>query len=332
MLARLENPACDPVDVLEPDMHWRVDQMSEDQRKRLGELAVANLPPVDCEIDCERFRWSRTDGLWVGALNAAAQLDLPMEPGRWMQILRSPEILDTAQALFDWLLRRYDPECDPAIEAYIAEAKDCHVLPMVIVVLPQTATALRESITRRLDEMTIDDGWWSNAVGLLAEGEGSGILQRVQRGPRTPMQLEALRSRLAKLGDASAQFESLTAMTETARGGEMIGEPPHWTEPIEDRSVLDALGELMDALGCERKGSAWWDFALGKLAGSPDPHALEVLDRVVEATDVALDFARLTLARRITAAIVLARLPVDIAGASMVLEEEVVDESDATPP
>lgn len=331
VLARLEAPAADPRDVLEPEMHWRVDQMSEDQRKRLGELAVANLPPVDDEIDRERFGWSRTDELRVGALNAAAQLDFPMEPGRWMQILRSPEILDTAQALFDWLRRRYDPGCDSAIEAYIAEAEDCRVLSIVIVVLPRTATALRESIARRLDEMTIDDGWWSNAVGLLAEGEGPGLLQRLRRGPRTPKQLEVLRSRLAKSGDVSAQVESLTTMVETARGGEMIGEPPHWTEPIEDRSVLDALGELMDALGGERKGSGWWDFALGKLAGSPDPHALEVLDRVVAATGVTLDFARLTLARRLAAAIVLARLPVDIANASMVFEEG-DDESDAVAP
>ena len=322
VLVRLENPAADPVDVLEPDMHWRVDQMSEGQRKRLRKLAVANLPPVDGEIDCERFGWSRTDELWVGALNAAAQLELPMEPGRWMQILRSPEILDTAQALFDWLRRRYDPGCDPAIEAYIAEAKDCHVLSMVIVVLPQTATALRESIARRLDEMTIDDGWWSNAVGLLAEGDGPGLLQRLRDGPRTPEQQEALRSMLAKSGDVYAQLESLTAMVERVRGDEMIGEPPHWTEPIDDRAVLDALGELLDALGCERKGSGWWDFALGKLVASPDPHALEVLDGVIDATGVELDFARLTLARRLAAAIVLARLPADIAKASMVFEED----------
>jgi hypothetical protein len=146
------------------------------------------------------------------------------------------------------------------------------------------------------------------------------------------MQLEVLRSRLAKSGDTSAQVESLTAMVETARGGEMIGEPPRWTEPVEDRSVLDALGELMDALGSERRGSGWWDFALGKIAGSPDPHALEVLDRVVDATGVALDFARLALARRLAAAIVLTRLPADIVSASMVFEEGAVDESDAVPP
>jgi hypothetical protein len=331
-LARLEDPAADPADVLEPGMHWRVGEMSEDQRDRLGELASANLPPVNRAIDGERFGWSRTDELRLGALNAAAQLDFPMELGRWMQILRSPEVLDTVQALFDWLRRRYDPGCDSTIEAYVAEAGDCRVLSIVIVVLPPTATALRESIARRLDEITIDDGWWSNAVGLLAEGDGPELLHRLRRGPRTPMQLEVLRSRLAKSGDASAQVESLTAMVETARGGEMIGEPPHWTEPVEDRSVLDALGELMDALGCERRGSGWWDFALGKIAGSPDPHALGVLDRVVDATGVALDFARLTLARRLAAAIVLTRLPADIVSASMVFEEGAVDERDAVPP
>ena len=260
----------------------------------------------------------------MGALNAAAQLDFPMEPGRWMQILRSPEILETAQALFDWLRRRYDPEYDSAIKAYVAEAEDCHVLSMVIVVIPQTAIALRESIARRLDQTTIDDGWWPNAVGLLVERDGPGLLHRLRRGPRTPGQMEVLLSRLAKSGDSSAQLESLSTMIETARGGEMIGEPPRWTEPIEDPSVLDALGELMDALGRKREGSSWWDFALGKLIGSPDSHALEVLDRVADATGGPLDFARLTLARRLAAAIVLARLPANIAGASMVFEDEEV--------
>jgi hypothetical protein len=39
---------------------------------------------------------------------------------------------------------------------------------------------------------------------------------------------------------------------------------------------LDGLGELLVALGAERMGSGWWDFALGKLANSPDTHVLSV--------------------------------------------------------
>jgi hypothetical protein len=327
-LARLDDPAADPADLLRPEMHWRVDQMSEQQRERLAGLAAANLPPVDEPIDGERFGWSRTEELRLGALSAAAQLDFPMEPGRWMQILRSPEVLETAQALFEWLRRSYDPACDRAIEAYIAEAEDGRVLSMVIVVVPRTAVALRELIVRRLDEMTVDDGWWSNAVGLLVEREGPDLLRRLQNGPRTPSQLKVLRSRLAQSGDASAQLESLTTMIEEAGAGKITGEPPRWTDPIEDRSVLYALGEFMDALGSVRKGSGWWDFALGRLTSSPDPYALEVLDRAIAATGVALDFARLTLARRLAAGIVLARLPADIARASMIFEEAEVDVPD----
>jgi hypothetical protein len=327
-LARLDDPAADPTDLLRPEMHWRVDQMSERQRERLAGLAAANLPPVDEPIEGERFGWSRSEELRLGALSAAAQLDFPMEPGRWMQILGSPELLETAQALFEWLRRRYNAAYDRAIEAYIAEAEDGRVLSMVIVVVPRTAVALRESIVRRLDEMTVDDGWWSNAVGLLLEREGPDLLRRLQNGPRTPLQLKVLRSRLAQSGDASAQFESLTEMIEEAGASEITGEPPRWTEPIEDRSVLHALGEFMDALGSERKGSGWWDFALGRLTSSPNPYALEVLDRAIVATGVALGFARLTLARRLAAGIVLARLPADIARASMIFEEAEVDASD----
>lgn len=62
-LARLDDLAADPTDLLGPEMHWRVDQMSERQRERLAELAAANLPPVDGPIDGERFGWSRTDEL-----------------------------------------------------------------------------------------------------------------------------------------------------------------------------------------------------------------------------------------------------------------------------
>ena len=62
-LARLEDSEADPADVLAPEMHWRVSEISQDQREKLGELAVANLPPVDSEIDGERFGGSRTDGL-----------------------------------------------------------------------------------------------------------------------------------------------------------------------------------------------------------------------------------------------------------------------------
>jgi hypothetical protein len=319
-LESLADPEADPASVLEPETHWRVDQMDAVQRRTLAELAASNLPPVGADLGVARYEPSRLKRLQLGALNAAARLEFPMEPGRWMQILRSPDALETSQALFEWLRANYDPSLDPAICAYVAEAEDGLALSTVMAAVPRDARGPREAVARRLDELVIDDGWWANAVGLLAEDYGPGLLRRLQSGSRTESQQENLRERLAALGDVRSQLEILGGLVGRARDGELVGEAPRWPERIDDRSVLEALGELLEALGSERKGSGWWDFALGKLAGSGSEGALSVIDRVIGATGVPLDFARQGLARSLAADLVLARLPQDIAGAAMLLE------------
>ena len=130
-------------------------------------------------------------------------------------------------------------------------------------------------------------------------------------------------------GDVTDQLEVLAGLVETARNGEMEGGPPlRWAEPIEDSSVLDSLGDLLEALGPEGKGSSWWDFALGKLASSPNPQALSVVTPSSSSCWRSRSVSpgcrwRASLLRTL----VLARLPKDIGDAAMLLEGATPDQS-----
>ena len=327
-LARLEDPEVDPAFVLEPETHWRVEEMSDGERRRLAELAARHLPVGRQRHRCPALRavsdgstWPRRPERGGAARPSTRPGTLDATPSQSQRPRNGPGALRLAAPS----LRPPSRSGDPRVRLrgrgrrWVVHGDRRDTLECA-----RPAGGDRRPARRRCPT---DVKGWSNAVGLLAERGDEGFLRRLAGGERTEIQARVVRSWLARLGDVTAQLEVLAGLVETARNGEMEGEPPRWAEPIEDSSVLDSLGDLLEALGPEGKGSSWWDFALGKLASSPNPQALSVVDHIIESLEVPLGFTRLSLARQLAADVVLARLPKDIGDAAMLLEGATPDQS-----
>lgn len=324
---RLDDPSATADDILTAAIRWRPETLDEHARERLASL-VSEAWQTDDEL--RTLHGARRRSVWdhevlLGAVNAAATLDLPLSEERWMALIAATAVLETQQTAFSWLRRQYRPQLDDAIVARVAALDHGMEISTVIAAVPKDAHRVLEAVVDRLNAITTDSGGWNNAVGLIGERGMRDALHRLLAGPRTPRQREEVAGDLARLGDPEGQLIVLEHLIARARAGTAGRESPHWRHPIADERVVARLGELLEALLPGEPQSDLATFALGQLGVAHTAEALRVLDGLLArgaetVGSQGLELTRAALARRLATQDILRRLPEPLGEAAVILE------------